>query len=44
MARPPLEPAGNTRHLAACFRSREITVETETAARPRQPASGFADS
>jgi oligopeptide/dipeptide ABC transporter ATP-binding protein len=28
LTRPPLEPAGDARHLAACFRSREITVET----------------
>ncbi len=29
--RPALEPAGAPPHLAACFRSREIAAETETA-------------
>ena len=28
LARPPLEPAGDAKHLAACFRSREIPLET----------------
>src|ERR1700739_507765 len=27
-APPALEPAGDARHLAACFRSREIAIET----------------
>jgi oligopeptide/dipeptide ABC transporter ATP-binding protein len=42
-ARPPLEPAGDAPHLAACFRRDEIAIET-TAARQSHPASGFADS
>jgi oligopeptide/dipeptide ABC transporter ATP-binding protein len=36
-ARPPLEPAGNIHHLAACFRSREIAIEKETTTEPAQP-------
>ena len=39
-AAPPLAPAGEGLHLAACFRSREI--ETATATRPRHLASGLA--
>jgi oligopeptide/dipeptide ABC transporter ATP-binding protein len=31
-AQPPLEPAGVTGHLAACFRSREVGRETGAAA------------
>jgi hypothetical protein len=27
LARPPLAPAGEAHHLAACFRSREIAIE-----------------
>jgi oligopeptide/dipeptide ABC transporter ATP-binding protein len=41
-ARPPLAPAGEGLHLAACFRSHEIAIETGTAARPRHLASGVA--
>jgi oligopeptide transport system ATP-binding protein len=40
--RPPLEPAGDARHLAACFRSREITPET--AAPPVHAVSAIAAS
>jgi len=43
-ARPPLEPAGDADHLAACFRRDEFVIETGAAARPRQPAGGFVDS
>jgi oligopeptide transport system ATP-binding protein len=42
MARPPLEPARDAGHLAACFRSREIAIETS--ARPLHAASGMAAS
>jgi oligopeptide/dipeptide ABC transporter ATP-binding protein len=38
LAPPPLEPAEDAKHLAACFRSHEITLET--AARPLQTVSG----
>jgi oligopeptide/dipeptide ABC transporter ATP-binding protein len=31
LARPPLAPAGEAHHLAACFRSREIAIEQVTA-------------
>src|SRR5262249_44360881 len=31
LAQPPLEPAGGAHHLAACYRSREIAIERETA-------------
>ena len=31
-APPPLEPAGDARHLAACFRSREVGVAVEAVA------------
>ena len=31
-SQPPLEPAGVTGHLAACFRSREVGRETGAAA------------
>ena len=31
VARPPLAPAGEAHHLAACFRSREIAIEKVTA-------------
>ena len=41
-SRPPLEPAGEPTHLAACFRSSEIAIETPMAARQLQPASGLA--
>jgi len=41
-SRPPLEPAGKAARLAACFRRNEIGIEM-AAARPLQPASGFAD-
>jgi len=40
-AQPPLELAGAAWHLAACFRSNEIAIETEMEARPHQPASGL---
>jgi len=43
-ARPPLEPAGDARHLAACFRSREISIETEAATGPLHRASSVAAS
>ncbi len=44
-ARPPLQPAGNGPHLAACFRSNEIGAETTTpAARQILQASGVAAS
>jgi len=42
VTRPPLEPAGDARHLAACFRSSEIAVEAEPATRPLQRAAGVA--
>ena len=42
VARPALEPAGDPRHLAACFRRDEIAIETGAAARPREATSGFA--
>ena len=42
LSRPPLEPAGDARHLAACFRSRELAIET--AARPPHAASGMTAS
>jgi oligopeptide/dipeptide ABC transporter ATP-binding protein len=41
-ARPPLAPAGEGLHLAACFRSHEIAIETAAAARQRQPVNGLA--
>jgi oligopeptide transport system ATP-binding protein len=41
-ARPPLQPAGDGSHLAACFRSDEIANETAASARRRQPESSFA--
>jgi oligopeptide/dipeptide ABC transporter ATP-binding protein len=41
-ARPPLQPAGEGAHLAACFRSREIATEAATPTRRLEPASGFA--
>ena len=41
-ARPPLAPAGEGRHLAACFRSNEIAIETAAAAGERLAASGLA--
>ena len=40
-SRPPLEPAGEGQHSAACFRSREIAVEITTTARRLEPASGL---
>jgi oligopeptide/dipeptide ABC transporter ATP-binding protein len=43
-ARPPLEPAGDAQHLAACFRSREIAIETGAAARSLHAASGMTAS
>jgi hypothetical protein len=45
-ARPPLEPAGNAHHLAACFRSRDIGIEKETATAtaPAQRVDGVAVS
>jgi len=43
-ARPLLEPAGDARHLAACFRSREISIEIGTAAQSLQRASGVTAS
>jgi len=44
VARPVLEPAGDARHLAACFRRDEIGIETGTAGAVPQPASGFVES
>jgi oligopeptide/dipeptide ABC transporter ATP-binding protein len=41
-ARPPLEPAGDAGHLAACFRGNEIVTETATAVRTPQLTSGVA--
>jgi oligopeptide/dipeptide ABC transporter ATP-binding protein len=41
-ARPPLQPAGNEAHLAACFRSNEIAIEPAAQARQLQPESGLA--
>ena len=40
-ARPALDPAGDARHLAACFRRDEIAIETGAAA-AREATSGFA--
>jgi oligopeptide/dipeptide ABC transporter ATP-binding protein len=40
--RPPLQPAGNKAHLAACFRSNEIAIEPAAQARQLQPESGLA--
>src|SRR6516165_7124735 len=42
MARPPLEPAGDARHLAACLRNREVAIEHVS--RPLHAASGMAAS
>ena len=42
-ARPPLEPAGEPGHLAACFRSSEI-VGSAMSARQRETADGVAQS
>jgi oligopeptide transport system ATP-binding protein len=44
LARPPLAPAGEAHHLAACFRSREIAIEKETATGPAQRADSAAVS
>ena len=41
-ARPPLQPAGDGPHFAACFRSNEIAIETTRAADSVEPASGLA--
>jgi oligopeptide/dipeptide ABC transporter ATP-binding protein len=41
-SRPPLQPAGNEAHLAACFRSNEIAIEPAVRARQLQPQSGLA--
>ena len=41
-ARPPLEPAGEGPHLAACFRSHEVAIETAATVPPRHLAGGFA--
>jgi len=41
VARPPLEPAGDAHHLAACLRRHEIAIETGAVARLRQPTSGL---
>jgi oligopeptide/dipeptide ABC transporter ATP-binding protein len=38
VARPELEPAAGPRHLAACFRSAEIAIDTGAAARPLERA------
>jgi oligopeptide/dipeptide ABC transporter ATP-binding protein len=44
-SRPPLEPAaGDEAHLAACFRSSEIAIESTRVPRQLQPANGLADS
>ena len=40
--RPPLQPAGNEAHLAACFRGNEIAIEPAAQARQVQPESGLA--
>jgi oligopeptide/dipeptide ABC transporter ATP-binding protein len=40
--RPPLQPAGNEAHLAACFRGNEIAIEPAAQARQLQPESGLA--
>ncbi len=42
--RPPLEAGHDAQHLAACFRSREIGAEPQTAERPRERAAGVAAS
>jgi oligopeptide/dipeptide ABC transporter ATP-binding protein len=36
LAQPPLAPARDAHHLAACFRSREIAIEKQTATGPAQ--------
>jgi oligopeptide/dipeptide ABC transporter ATP-binding protein len=41
-SRPPLEPAGDKAHLAACFRRNDIAVESGAAERERQLAGGLA--
>jgi oligopeptide/dipeptide ABC transporter ATP-binding protein len=41
VSRPALQQAGEGSHFAACFRSREIAVETATPARRLQPAGGL---
>jgi oligopeptide/dipeptide ABC transporter ATP-binding protein len=43
-AQPPLQRAGAGVHLAACFRSSEITIETPTGMRQLQPADHVAAS
>jgi oligopeptide/dipeptide ABC transporter ATP-binding protein len=40
--RPPLEPAGEGPHLAACLRSHEVAIETAATVPPRHLAGGFA--
>jgi oligopeptide/dipeptide ABC transporter ATP-binding protein len=41
-SRPPLEPAGDEAHLAACFRKHEIAGETATMARELRRVAGMA--
>ena len=43
-ARPPLQPSGGGTHLAACFRSNEIAIETAEPPRQLQPARRVAAS
>ena len=42
LSRPPLEPAGDEAHLAACFRKHEIAGETTTMARELRRVAGMA--
>jgi oligopeptide/dipeptide ABC transporter ATP-binding protein len=44
LAQPPLAAAGDAHHLAACFRSREIAIEKESAATPALRVDGAAVS
>ena len=43
-ARPPLQPTGSATHLAACFRSTEITVDTQRVPRQLEPAADISAS
>jgi len=43
-SRPPLQQAGEGQHYAACFRSKEIAIETTQAPKQLEPAGGFANS
>jgi len=44
LSRPPLQPAADGQHYAACFRSNEIAIETTRAPRQLQSAGGVAAS